>query len=126
MPQAKTYKIRRFINGKNSKGEPFVNYSLTIPSPIALRLPRSMQFACELTDEGILFRPMSPEEEALALPEWATGEADPDGNGEVPDEAPEASEEAEEGDSGAATEPEASAPRRRRRPTRSKPETVAS
>src|SRR3982751_4327455 len=124
MPQAKTYKIRRFINGKNSKGEPFVNYSLTIPSPIALRLPRSMQFACELTDEGILFRPMSPEEEALALPDWATGEADPESNGEVPDEAPEASEDAEEGES-AATEPEASesAPRRRRRPTRSKPET---
>lgn len=67
----KAYKIRKFQNGRNREGQPFINYSLTIPSQIAEQLPESMQFECELTDEGILFRPSEPTEESVKLPEWA-------------------------------------------------------
>lgn len=68
----RTYKIRSFSNGKNRQGEAFVNYSLTIPSHIAEKLPKGMQFYCELTDAGLLFRPVPPDQEQVALPEWAT------------------------------------------------------
>jgi hypothetical protein len=67
----RTYKIRKFANGKNRRGFPFINYSLTIPSQIAEQLPENMQFSCELTKDGLLFRPVSPEQEAVVLPEWA-------------------------------------------------------
>lgn len=67
----RTYKIRKFANGKNRRGFPFINYSLTIPAPIAEKLPEDMQFSCELTDEGLLFKPVSPDQETVVLPEWA-------------------------------------------------------
>jgi hypothetical protein len=67
----RTYKIRSFSNGKNRKGEPFVNYSLTIPSNIAEKLPKEMQFYCELTEDGLLFRPVPPESDQVVLPPWA-------------------------------------------------------
>lgn len=70
----RTYKIRSFSNGKNRKGEPFVNYSLTIPSNIAEKLPREMQFYCELTPDGLLFRPVPPDQEQVVLPPWAVTE----------------------------------------------------
>ena|SRR5436190_16863707 len=70
----KTYKIRKFQNGRNKDGQPFINYSLTIPTPIAEKLPADMQFACELTTEGILFRPADEEVEAVELPTWAKGQ----------------------------------------------------
>lgn len=77
---AKTYKIRRFQNGKNKAGDPFLNYSLTIPSHIAEALPDEMQFACELTEDGIVFRPATPEDAQVQLPSWAQA----NGNGEQP------------------------------------------
>ncbi len=67
----KTYKIRKFQNGKNKNGEPFLNFSLTIPSAIAEALPSDMQFSCELNDDGILFRPAKPDADAVSLPDWA-------------------------------------------------------
>lgn len=70
---SKTYKIRRFQNGKNKAGKPFVNYSLTIPSHIADALPEDVQFTCELTEDGIVFRPATAERETVALPSWAKG-----------------------------------------------------
>ena len=70
----RTYKIRSFSNGKNRKGDPFVNYSLTIPSHIAEKLPREMQFYCELTPDGLLFRPVPPDQEQVVLPPWAVTE----------------------------------------------------
>ena len=73
----RTYKIRSFSNGKNRRGQPFVNYSLTIPSHIAEKLPRDIQFYCELTGDGLLFRPVPPGEEQIELPPWAAnGEAE--------------------------------------------------
>jgi outer membrane biosynthesis protein TonB len=70
----RAYKIRSFSNGKNRKGDPFVNYSLTIPSTIAEKLPKDMQFYCELTEDGLLFRPVPPDQEQVVLPPWAQSE----------------------------------------------------
>lgn len=68
----KTYKIRKFVNGRRKTGEPFTNYSLTIPVQIAEKLPDGIRFTCELTDEGILFRPaVRVEDDAISLPSWA-------------------------------------------------------
>ena len=68
-----TYKIRTFKNGKRKSGEPFLNYSLTIPTSIAKELPSDMKFYCDLTGDGILFRPVPAEEEGTSsLPDWAT------------------------------------------------------
>lgn len=65
------YKVRRFQNGRNAKGEPFMNYSLTIPTAIAEALPDEMRFSCELTEDGLLFRPGTGQETSVELPEWA-------------------------------------------------------
>jgi hypothetical protein len=70
----RTYKIRKFSNGNKKQ---FTNYSLTIPSAIAKELPKDMTFVCELTEEGILFRPSLPEEEAVTLPSWADNNGKP-------------------------------------------------
>lgn len=67
----KTYKIRKFQNGKNRQGEPFMNYSLTIPSVIAEKLPQDMKFECHLTEEGLLFKPSTDDESSIELPSWA-------------------------------------------------------
>lgn len=72
MLNEKTYKIRKFQNGKRNNGEPFMNYSLTIPTVIARELPDDMRFYCELTEDGILFRPLANGEgESVDLPRWA-------------------------------------------------------
>jgi hypothetical protein len=72
MINEKTYKIRKFQNGKRRNGEPFMNYSLTIPTTIARELPKEIRFYCELTDEGILFRPVAHGQgDNLDLPAWA-------------------------------------------------------
>jgi len=67
----RTYKIRKFTNGRSKEGATFTNYSLTIPAPIAEKLPDDMLFECELTDEGILFRPAQASPEQVELPAWA-------------------------------------------------------
>lgn len=77
----KTYKIRQFANGKNKAGQPFINYSLTIPSHVAEALPDDMTYACELTDEGILFKPAQSEAEQVVLPDWAKRQKAGNGNG---------------------------------------------
>lgn len=67
----KTYKIRRFKNGRSKDGQTFTNYSITIPVEIASQLPDDIRFVCELTDSGILFRPAEKEETGIELPSWA-------------------------------------------------------
>lgn len=71
---SRTYKIRKFSNGKTKDGGVFWNYSLTIPAPVAEKLPQDMLFECELTEAGILFRPV---QEAEELPSWAQSEEAP-------------------------------------------------
>jgi hypothetical protein len=68
---ARSYKIRKFQNGRNSKGDAFWNYSLTIPTDIATKLPMDRQYTCELTKEGILFKPVETEAPPVELPAWA-------------------------------------------------------
>ena len=68
----RAYKIRRFQNGKNRNNEPFYNYALTVPTEIAEQLPKGMQYTCEATDEGLLFRPVTGKPEKPKLPEWAS------------------------------------------------------
>jgi hypothetical protein len=86
----KSYKVRRFQNGKNSQGKPFYNHSLTIPSEIAEQLPEDMRFEIELLEDiplpdnapipeeyrgrtlrGLLFVPVSADRQRLELPSWA-------------------------------------------------------
>jgi len=72
MINEKMYKIRKFQNGQRKSGEPFLNYSLTIPTIIARELPVDMKFHCELTEAGILFKPVDPDNNADNLPDWAS------------------------------------------------------
>ena len=71
MIRGKYFKVRKFRNGMSKTGEPFINYSLTLPSHIAEELPADQHYACELTKEGILFRPTLDTNEKIALPQWA-------------------------------------------------------
>lgn len=85
---SRTYKIRKFTNGKSKGGAAFTNYSLTIPTPIAEKLPNDMRFECELTDEGILFRPVGAPD-AIDLPSWAKAD-EATVNGGAPRQRPQA------------------------------------
>jgi hypothetical protein len=67
----RTYKIRKFENGSSQSGKTFVNYSLTVPSEVAELVPDDMRFECEMTQEGILFRPAKQEPAEVELPSWA-------------------------------------------------------
>jgi hypothetical protein len=71
------YKIRTFTNGANRKGEPFRNHSLTVPSHLARLLPKGLEFHCQLTDDGILYRPVKPQRrhDDDALPAWVDATA---------------------------------------------------
>lgn len=78
------YKIRRFTNGRNKEGEPFINYSLTVPSKIAESLADDMRFECVVLDtengdpfDGILFKPSAGTTQETALPKWAKGNGTP-------------------------------------------------
>jgi len=77
---ARVYKIRSFQNGKNSKGKPFINFSLTLPTPLAEKLIKDLGghikvsrngkvdvttdfgFEIELTKDGILYKPVAAED----------------------------------------------------------------
>jgi hypothetical protein len=61
------YRVRHYKQG------PGGNYSLTVPGEIASALPPSIRFTCEMTEEGILYKPVrvSWAEATEAMPEWA-------------------------------------------------------
>ena len=86
----RSYKIRKFVNGRNSSGDPFMNYSLTVPTDTANQLPDDLQYVCELlpeiqlpddesvpeayrgrTIQGILFEPQVDRSAPPELPSWA-------------------------------------------------------
>lgn len=58
----RTYKLRRF----NMNGREY--FTLCVPPDFATELPQDIRFSCELTEEGILYRPVVPAEE----PSWLT------------------------------------------------------
>jgi len=101
----RTYKIRKFQNGKSKEGKAFMNYSLTIPTALAEQLPEGMNFACDFLPEiqlpddasvpeayrgrkiqGILFEPVDERPKPQGLPEWA--KAKQNGTGETKPERP--------------------------------------
>ncbi len=68
-----SYRIRRIGNGKRKDGKPYVAYTLTVPPEVARRLAAELEFRCELTSEGILYRPID-ERSPDPLPRWASDE----------------------------------------------------
>jgi hypothetical protein len=63
------YKIKKACTGRDSKYE---YYSLNLPAELAIALrDKDMKFVPELTEEGILYRPISTEVIETPLPEWA-------------------------------------------------------
>jgi hypothetical protein len=73
------YKIRKFESGTSKSGSSYVNYSVTIPREVAEKLPKDVAYECELTEDGILFRPSAQKQET-ELPTWAKDA----GNGDKP------------------------------------------
>jgi hypothetical protein len=61
--------IRISQNGSNQAHR---YYKLTLPREIADALPDDLLFTCELTDDGILYRPVTIGSLSdLDLPDWA-------------------------------------------------------
>lgn len=67
----RSYKIREFQNGKNSKGDAFINYAITVPTDIAQELPRDIKYVCEVDEEGLHFRPTTLVNQPKEMPSWA-------------------------------------------------------
>jgi hypothetical protein len=63
----RTYKIRRSQAGSTRQQ---IVYRLTVPPDIAANVPEDTEFVPEMTEEGILYRPVTdrPQRE---LPSWA-------------------------------------------------------
>ena len=59
------------VQGRPREG--YAAYTLTVPATICRLLPAALAgalFTCELTDDGILFRPLSAPNNSSAEPEW--------------------------------------------------------
>lgn len=65
------YKVRRT---KQKNG--YVACAISIPNKLADILPEEVLFNVELTDEGILYRPVSTPALTLEAPSWVTGEGE--------------------------------------------------
>jgi hypothetical protein len=69
------YKVRHYENGrKKADGTSYMNYSLTVPVEIAESLPKDITFIPKMTDEGLLYCPVSQYDAKQDLPEWAKPE----------------------------------------------------
>jgi len=62
---------------KTTRGKKeYTIYSISIPEEIASRIPDDMVFKAELTEEGLLFRPILPKHaEKDVLPTWLAGKS---------------------------------------------------
>lgn len=65
------YRIRRLGNGKRKDGTPYVAYTITVPPEVARELDADLEFRCQLTSEGILYRPVNQRSPG-PLPRWAS------------------------------------------------------
>jgi hypothetical protein len=70
MPARRIKKRKTKTDG--GKGE-YTIYSISIPEGIAIQIPEGMRFEPELTEDGILFRPVMPRQQS-ALPSWCRKE----------------------------------------------------
>ncbi len=59
-------KIRTNLQAQGAKG-----YSITVPKAVGDVLPPDQLYRMELTDEGLLFRPVEPDPQTTELPAWA-------------------------------------------------------
>lgn len=59
------YKITKAVV---TTGHP--NYKIAVPRAMAEAMPEGIHFAPELTEEGILYRPVRPSAEPITLPSW--------------------------------------------------------
>lgn len=59
---------KRKTKTDRGKGE-YTVYSISIPERVAIQIPEGMRFEPELTEEGLLFRPVLPKQEP-PLPKW--------------------------------------------------------
>jgi hypothetical protein len=66
----KTYQLSRKGPGTSARA------ALNVPAHIARHLPDGMQFAVELIDDGILYRPVGITAEPADLPDWVTAAFD--------------------------------------------------
>lgn len=72
----KTRRIRsRKTTATRGKGE-YTVYTISIPEEIATKVPEGMRFKIELTEEGILLRPVLPEP-SRPIPSWCKDASSP-------------------------------------------------
>lgn len=64
---ARSYKIRNSVAGPGQRKV----YRLTVPPDIAEALPADVEFEPELTEEGLLYRPVDARAAKPDLPSWA-------------------------------------------------------
>lgn len=70
--------VRLRVSGQ--KGD--ATAQITVPAFIARNIPMGTQFAAELTDEGLLYRPIAVAEETVDdLPSWVQDLQTEDGDG---------------------------------------------
>jgi len=62
-------KLRAQRSG-HAKGKDPDRWVFTVPAHIARLLPREQQYECRLTDEGVLFAPVTDVEQPAELPGW--------------------------------------------------------
>lgn len=71
-----TRQIRsRKTTAQRGKGE-YTVYTISIPEEIASKVPEGMRFKIELTEEGILLRPVLPQPEQ-PIPSWCKNASGP-------------------------------------------------
>ena len=71
------YKIRLGAEGPSRRAKTkSLHYEITVPSNVA-ELVKDQLFSCELTEEGILFRPVG-KVTTMRVPKWVTGVHGPD------------------------------------------------
>lgn len=63
-----TYKIRK-LHKPGAKGNDYEAASIAVPKEIAMVLPENVKFSVELTEDGILYKPMATPASA-ELPSW--------------------------------------------------------
>lgn len=58
-------------NRRKDNPEEFTSYSLRVPIDLARMIPEGQEFVAEFTDEGLLYRAVSPvEPEPTPVPAW--------------------------------------------------------
>jgi hypothetical protein len=71
MATQRGYKVRSYVNGSTKKGKEYRNYMITVPTDIAEALPDNLTFIPKMTDEGLLYAPVTQSNSAIELPAWA-------------------------------------------------------